>query len=342
MLHPGEILLGQHDLSYRQFFTHLRMIRDLLREIVGEAWVELIDFSSAEKVEASFVSRRRKKRESDIIWKFRRFDGKAPIYLYVLLEHQSRPDRFMAVRLMTYVGLFYESLIKQQKLLPSGLLPQVIPLVLYNGMAEWNSALELSELIERFHPSAERYVPFLPFHLIREGAYPAEKLAEQESPVADLFRLERSRDWEDVSFGISQVKQHVRPEELDLRQTFESWIEEVILPRLGLSREEIPRGITLEESESMLAERIDMWNRRLREESLHEGRQQGLQQGQQQGLQKGLQKGLAEMLLRQLKAQFGSVSPATRRRILAAEPDLLLQWGERFARATSLAEVFGE
>ncbi|HEX3526960.1 MAG TPA: hypothetical protein VH988_07820 [Thermoanaerobaculia bacterium] len=108
----------------------------------------------------------------------------------------------------------------------------------------------------------------------------------------------------------------------------------MILPRLGLSREEIPRGLTLEESESMLAERIDMWNQRLREESLHEG--------QQQGLQKGLQKGQAEMLLRQLKARFGSIGPATRSRILAAEPDLLLQWGERFARAASLAEVFGD
>src|SRR5262245_37331199 len=137
MLLPGEILLGQHDLSYRLFFTHLRMIRDLLCEIVGEAWVDLIDFSSAEKVDASFVSKRRKKRESDIIWKFRRFDSEAPVYVYVLLEHQSRPDRFMAVRLMTYVGLFYESLIKQQKLLPSGLLPQVIPLVLYNGVGAW-------------------------------------------------------------------------------------------------------------------------------------------------------------------------------------------------------------
>jgi hypothetical protein len=84
----------------------------------------------------------------------------------------------------------------------------------------------------------------------------------------------------------------------------------------------------------MLAERIDMWNQRLREESLHEG--------QQQGLQKGLQKGQAEMLLRQLKARFGSIGPATRSRILAAEPDLLLQWGERFARAASLAEVFGD
>jgi len=29
------------------------MVRDLLREIVGEAWVDFIDFDSAEKVDAS-------------------------------------------------------------------------------------------------------------------------------------------------------------------------------------------------------------------------------------------------------------------------------------------------
>lgn len=35
--------MGQHDLSYRAFFVHRRMIQDLLREIVGEQWVERID-----------------------------------------------------------------------------------------------------------------------------------------------------------------------------------------------------------------------------------------------------------------------------------------------------------
>lgn len=43
--------MGQHDLSYRSFFAHRRMIEDLLREIVGERWVEHIDFDSGERVD---------------------------------------------------------------------------------------------------------------------------------------------------------------------------------------------------------------------------------------------------------------------------------------------------
>jgi hypothetical protein len=58
------------------------MIQDLLREIVGEQWVERIDFSSGERVEASFVSAKYESRESDVIWKFRRQDGGEPVYIY--------------------------------------------------------------------------------------------------------------------------------------------------------------------------------------------------------------------------------------------------------------------
>jgi hypothetical protein len=60
--------MGQHDSSYRLFFAHRRMIQDLLREIVGERWVERIDLDSGEPVNASFVSIKHENRESDLIW----------------------------------------------------------------------------------------------------------------------------------------------------------------------------------------------------------------------------------------------------------------------------------
>ncbi|MDM8559486.1 Rpn family recombination-promoting nuclease/putative transposase [Thiotrichales bacterium HSG14] len=34
------------------------------------------------------------------------------MYIYLLMEFQSRVDRFMAVRLMVYIGMFYQDLIK--------------------------------------------------------------------------------------------------------------------------------------------------------------------------------------------------------------------------------------
>ena len=84
--------------------------------------------------------------------------------------------------------------------------------------------------------------------------------------------------------------------------------------------EDVPRGLSLEEFESMLAERIDTWNQQL----LHEGQRQGLEQG----------------LLRGLKARFGTIDTATQKRIASANGDLLLHWFDRSARAESLADVF--
>jgi hypothetical protein len=215
-------------------------------------------------------------------------------------------------------------------------LPQVIPIVIYNGLGPWGTPLDLAELIERFDPSAEAYVPHLRYKLIHEAAYDVEALGEKKSPVADLFRLERSAGWGDVLVGVARLQEHVRPEEPELRRAFEGWLEEVILPRLGATPDEIPKRLTLEELEPMLAERIDSWNEQLREDSL----QQGLQKGLQQGRQEGRQEGEAKALLRLLEKRFGPVDQDARDRIAAADADLLLEWIDRFSTAESLADVF--
>ena len=303
------------------------MIRDLLHEILGEAWVSLLDLASAERVPSSFTSRRHQKRESDIIWRFRRKDNGEPVYVYILLEFQSRPDRYMPVRLMTYMGLFFEYLIAQGLLPASGKLPLVIPVVVYNGIGRWKPALELSELIERLDPSAELYVPRLRYRLVHEAKVPLALLEASESPVADLFRLERSTAWEEMIGGVGRLRQHVGDDE-SLRRAFEAWMENVIFPRLGLSSDEIPGRLSLEGAETMLAERIDEWNRKLAEESLQKGRQEGRQEGE------------AHALLRLLEKKFGALPKGAQRRIAGAELELLLEWFDRAVTAERLEDVF--
>ena len=239
--------MGQHDLSYRQFFTHRRMIQDLLREIVGEQWVDRIDFASGERVNTSFVSAKHENREGDVIWKFRRQDGEEPVYIYILMEFQSRPDPSMPVRLMTYEGLFYQALLDSQPAAAWRKLPPVIPVVVYNGWEPWHVATDLGSLIGDLDPSAEIYRPQLRYRLVDESTYPREHLAALESPVADLFRVEKSRDWREVRSSVNRLRQSIPPAEAGLRQAFETWLHKVILPRFGLSEEEVSGTLTLEE-----------------------------------------------------------------------------------------------
>ncbi|HEV2844478.1 MAG TPA: Rpn family recombination-promoting nuclease/putative transposase [Thermoanaerobaculia bacterium] len=316
--------MGQHDLSYRAFFVHQRMIQDLLREIVGERWVERIDLDSGERVSASFVSPKHENRESDVIWKFRRKDGEEPVYVYILLEFQSRPDPSMPVRLMGYESLFYQALMASQPAAGWRKLPLIIPVVVYNGGEPWNVATDLGSLIGGLDPSAEIYRPQLRYRLVDELAYPLEDLTGMSNPVADLFRIEKSRDWREVLTSVHRLRQIIAPVELSLRKAFETWLLKVILPRFGLTPEEFPTTLSLEEIETMLAENIDRWNREIREQGREEGRQEGE----------------ARLLLRLLHLKFGPIQPEVEDRVRSADAERLLKWGERVLTAESLPDVF--
>jgi len=74
---------------------------------VDQPFVKHLDFSTLQKVNATFVSPDFQRRESDIIWKVA-FRGK-PVYIFLLLEFQSSPDRWMPLRFLRYIVELYQS-----------------------------------------------------------------------------------------------------------------------------------------------------------------------------------------------------------------------------------------
>jgi len=95
--------MATHDTGYRLLFSHPRMVADLLRGFVREDWVGELDFSTLERVETQNVSDLLDDRRSDLVWRVRW--GGRWLYLYLVLVFQSTNDPWMAVRLLTYVGL---------------------------------------------------------------------------------------------------------------------------------------------------------------------------------------------------------------------------------------------
>ncbi|WP_338112010.1 Rpn family recombination-promoting nuclease/putative transposase [Rickettsia asembonensis] len=91
----------------------------------------------------SFVDKTLKKSILDILFsvKFNSEDG----YLFLLLEHQSKPDYYMAFRLFKYMLKIAEYHMKTTK---SKKFPFIYPLVFYNGIQKYNAPLNLWELFE--------------------------------------------------------------------------------------------------------------------------------------------------------------------------------------------------
>jgi predicted transposase YdaD len=135
-----------HDQSYKLLFSHARMVEDLLRGFVPDSWVGELDFTTLERLNASYVSDDLRERHDDVIWRVR--FRETWLYLYLLLEFQSTEDTFMAVRIPAYTSLLYQDLLRSNRLSANGKLPPVLAIVLYNGQTRWRAAAQLNELIE--------------------------------------------------------------------------------------------------------------------------------------------------------------------------------------------------
>jgi hypothetical protein len=104
------------------------------------------------------------------------------LYVYLLLEFQSSNDTYMAVRILTYIGLLYQDLIKSGQT-SARKLPAVFPLVLYNGERPWSAAREMEELIEPVPQSLAAYRPRLRYFVMDEGRVPEVSFTNRTTPL---------------------------------------------------------------------------------------------------------------------------------------------------------------
>lgn len=263
------------------------MVADLLRGFVPEPWVQEVDFATLEKVSGSYVSDDLRTGEDDLVWRVRLREGW--LYVYLLLEFQSSVGAYMAVRVMTYVGLLYQDLIRWRELAPGGRLPPVAPIVLYNGLPRWQAAVDVAELVAVGPGGLAVYRPQVRYLLIDEGALPVEALPVTRNLVAALFRLEHSRQPEDVRRVVeSLIEWLAAPEQTSLRRAFTVWLGRVLLPR-RLPGVRVPEIGGLQEVRSMLAERVIEWTQDWKQQGIEEGLQQGLIAGAREGVLSALE-----------------------------------------------------
>ena len=153
-----------HDHLFRSVFGEeqeseaARLLQAYLPQAVSR---ELL-WSSLKWQSATFIDDRLRDSESDLLYAVRRKADGAPAWLYVLLEHQSTPDRWLRLRLLKYSIRIWERdrrrHPKEQRLRP------IVPLVLYQGGRVWSEARELAELFAeevRGWPGVPRYAHLL-------------------------------------------------------------------------------------------------------------------------------------------------------------------------------------
>ena len=133
-----------HDKLFRTVFGDPAEAADLLRGYLPEPLAAELRWSSLTLQDATFVDEQLRGSESDLLFAIERSADDPPGWLYVLLDHQSRPDQWMPFRLLKYCCHIWD---RDRRLHPRerGLRP-IIPLVFYQGRGRWRHATELAEL----------------------------------------------------------------------------------------------------------------------------------------------------------------------------------------------------
>lgn len=116
-----------HDALFKQFMTHPETAKDLLDIHLPAELRDICDLTTLKLESGSFIEESLRPYYSDVLYSLKTSQGEG--YVYALIEHQSRPDKHMAFRLMRY------AIAAMQQHIDAGheYLPLVIPLQFYHG-----------------------------------------------------------------------------------------------------------------------------------------------------------------------------------------------------------------
>jgi hypothetical protein len=257
-----------------------------------------------------------------------------------------RVDRWMALRMQTYVGLLCQDLVKRHELSPGLLLPPVLPLVLYNGAPRWNASLELAQLLMQAPAELAHLQPSQRYVLIDQQRLDPAMLDANDDLLALLFRIELSHipDVLNTHFRVLMTWFRDTPQ-TSLRNSVWAWWKTLVARR---SDNQTLFDIDSMEEPDMDATMIN-WAEELREIGFQKGvalaekaREEGRAEGKKDGIVEGQVNALRKVLGSLLLNRFGDLPTSVVQLIAQGTPEELEQWVERSLDAPSLSAVFGE
>ncbi|NMO19621.1 transposase [Pyxidicoccus fallax] len=339
---------GPHDLFVRYTFGHPERAAAELRAVLPAYVVSEVDWASLRRESGSVVDPELRGTESDLLFIARLHSGH-PVLLYVLLEHQSTVDPWMALRMLRYVVRQLERW--RQEHPDSTVLPLIIPLVMYHGPeGTWTAPRRVEELFWLPEHDPERWRALVPrFEYLVDDLTAEREEALKARPGPPLARLA----WLTLRYGRSSELALKLPEWAALfaqvqagSQGAEQLI--VVIRYLLLVGNEAAREATGRMLNSMLGQQrteelMRGWGEELIEKGLQQGLERGMAQGLERGLAQGMLRGRAEDILRILAARGVHVHEEARQRILTCTDMATLErWFDKSLNATTLSAVLDD
>jgi predicted transposase YdaD len=324
----ADLTAQPHDAIIKFTFSQREHAAGLLRAALPAEIVARVRWGTLKLEKVHFVDRGLRGRQADLL--FSAEAGAERLYVYVLLEHQSKVESLMIFRMGAYMWHLWEQLVRDEP--GRKTLPPIIPVLIHHSDTGWTAPTCFEDVIltgEALRAAALPYVPRFQMKLVDVSRGPSGGLVD-----AALTALGRMVLWcLSVAGDAKRFENEIDGMVAELNALFATpadidaliaVLRYLVATRPKLSAAKITKMLETTARKGQKEVTMDVLD-----ELKREGRAEGRVEGG------------ARMLLAQLTARFGAVPAEARERIFAATEPMLRRWSLRVLTAPTLAAVLG-
>ena len=203
-----------------------------------------------EKYNRSFVTKYLKNKEADVIYKLKNRE------VFFLIEHQTKIDYTMPLRILEYETQIMESAIDKKKLGQKGYkLPIVISIVLYSGRRKWNAKTYIREVQEKLKGYKE--LELARYNIVDVNDYSEEELLKEKTFISKAMLIEKIRYTENLTEYLEKIIKEMKKNKVytdSQKELLITIIDMVLSKKIGKDEtKEMIKNIKGGEDKDMLA-----------------------------------------------------------------------------------------
>jgi predicted transposase/invertase (TIGR01784 family) len=323
-------LSNPHDHFFRKSFGQPEVAADFLRNYLPAPVLAVLDLDRMALQADSFIDARLKEHQTDLLYQVGLHNGEAA-WVYVLFEHKSYPDRWIALQLLRYMLRIWEKMVEADA--SADLLP-ILPLVLYHGQSKWNVAQTFGGLFK----GAEELRPYWPefnYQLYDLSQWSDAEIRGTLLLQAELSLLKHIYDPRLLEHlpRILRLYRELMRQQSGLEYLY------VALRYLSQAARQVEQTalqgaveqVFVAEGEESMATIFEQW--------IEQGMEIGRKQGKAEGKAEGIVAGVHATLLNLLQHRFGALSARDKTALARLTPEQMQTVAIQALEAATLAEI---
>lgn len=297
-----------HDSFFKRLLGDLAVAVDFMECYLPPEILARLDLDTLRLEPESYVDPELRNHFSDLLFSVQTTASSTPVFIYLLLEHKSAPDRWVAFQLLRYIVRFWE----RQHAQGCKRLPLVIPLVFYHGQERWNVSRRFSALLAPENlGELSKYAVDYEYDLRDVSVKGGAELKGQPKLRAGL-ELMRYIFSDDLERRLTEIFGYLRAMQwTDALEYLRS-----LFAYLSKAREKLDKQKVRQSMENVFPDLEFNKNAIFIQEWMEEGREEGREEG--------VHIGVYSVTLRQLEHRVGALDEMTQEQIRALPNDKLL------------------